>query len=37
MPARAEVLYAREEVFERIAPSLAAVRARIEQHAARSR
>jgi threonine synthase len=37
MPARAEVLYAREEVFERIEPSLAAVRARIEQHAARSR
>ena len=37
MPARAEVLYQREEVFERMAPSLAAVRERIEQHAGRSR
>ncbi len=37
MPARAEVLYEREEVFERMEPSLAAVRVRIEQHAGRSR
>ena len=37
MPARAEVLYQREEVFERMAPSLAGVRERIEQHAGRER
>lgn len=37
MPARAEVLYQREEVFEKMAPSLAEVRRRIEQHAARER
>lgn len=37
MPARAEVLYEQEEVFERTEASLAAVRARIEQHAGRSR
>ena len=37
MPARAEVLYQREEVFEQMAPSLADVRKRIEQHAARER
>ncbi|MCA8903061.1 MAG: threonine synthase, partial [Hyphomonas sp.] len=37
MPARAEALKARGEVFERMEPSLAAFRKRIEQHMARSR
>ena len=37
VPARAAVLAARGEVFERLEPSLAAVRQRIEQHAGRGR
>ncbi|MEZ5955134.1 MAG: threonine synthase [Hyphomonas sp.] len=37
MPHRAEALYARGEVFERMESSLAAVRQRIERHAARER
>ena len=37
MPARAEKLYREQEVFERMDPSLAGVRQRIEQHAARDR
>jgi threonine synthase len=32
MPARAEALYQHDEVFERTEASIAAVRARIEQH-----